>query len=81
MRLGLGIGIVAEMAVHDEASNADLAVRPLGHLFGQNVARVAFKRGVYMRDFVLQFAEYLSDRLNRKLIAMAMTGHINDYEL
>ena len=47
----------------------------------QNVARVAFKRGVYMRDFVLQFAEYLSDRLNRKLIAMAMTGHINDYEL
>ena len=44
VRLGLGIGIVAEMAVtEDPAANADLAVQPLGYLLGQNVARVAFK--------------------------------------
>jgi LysR family transcriptional regulator, cys regulon transcriptional activator len=81
VRLGLGIGIVAEMAVRDDGSNADLAVRPLGNLFGQNLARVAFKRSAYLRNFVYKFAELLSDRLDRNLIAKAMTGHVNDYEL
>ncbi|MBC5783546.1 CysB family HTH-type transcriptional regulator [Ramlibacter sp. USB13] len=83
VRLGLGIGIVAEMAVRDDPlnGNSDLAVRPLGHLFGQNLARVAFKRGAYLRNFVYRFAELLSDRLDRNLIAKAMSGHGNDYEL
>ena len=84
VRLGLGIGIVAEMAVRDVSSSgadADLVVRPAGQLFGQNVARVAFKRSAYLRDFVFKFAELLSDRLDRNLIARAMTGHVNDYEL
>ena len=83
VRLGLGIGIVAEMAVRDDvgSTNADLAVRPLGHLFGQNLARVAFKRGAYLRNFVYRFAELLSDRLDRNLIAKAMSGHANDYDL
>lgn len=83
VRLGLGIGIVAEMAVRDDAGNgnSDLAVRPLGHLLGTNLARVAFKRGAYLRNFVYRFAELLSDRLDRNLIAKAMSGHGNDYEL
>jgi LysR family cys regulon transcriptional activator len=83
VRLGLGIGIVAEMAVRDDGSNgnSDLAVRPLGHLLGTNLARVAFKRGAYLRNFVFRFAELLSDRLDRNLIAKAMAGHGNDYDL
>jgi LysR family cys regulon transcriptional activator len=80
VRLGLGIGIVAEMAVQDDPVK-DLAVRPLGQLLGMNVARVAFKRGAYLRQFVYQFAELLSDRLTAPLIARAMTGHVTDYEL
>lgn len=80
VRLGLGIGIVAEMAMRDDPLG-DLVVRPVGHLFGQSVARVAFKRGAYLRNFVYKFAELLSDRLSRDLIARAMTGHVNDYEL
>jgi LysR family cys regulon transcriptional activator len=80
VRLGLGIGIVAEMAVRD-ALNSDLVVRPAGALFGQNVTRVAFKRSAYLRSFVYKFAELLSDRLSPKLVAQAMTGHVNDYEL
>ncbi len=80
VRLGLGIGIVAEMAMRED-TNGDLTSRPLGHLLGQNVARVAFKRSAYLRNFVFTFAELLSDRLNRDLIGRAMTGHVNDYEL
>ena len=80
VRLGLGIGIVAEMAVRDDV-NSDLIVRPGGILFGVNVARVAFKRSAYLRNFVYTFAELLSSRLDRVLIAKAMEGHANDYEL
>ena len=84
VRLGLGVGIAAEMAVRDvllEGDKSDLMVRPAGQLFGQNVTRVAFKRGAYLRNFVYRFAELLSDRLDRNLIARAMTGQVNDYEL
>lgn len=84
VRLGLGIGIVAEMAVRDLAArdgNADLVTRPLGALLGQNVTRVAFKRGAWLRNFVYRFAELLSDRLDRKLITLALSGHETDYDL
>ena len=80
VRLGLGVGIVAEMAVKGDLAG-DLLVRPVGHLFGQSVARVAFKRGAYLRNFVYRFAELLSDRLTRDLVVRAMTGQVNDYEL
>ena len=80
VRLGLGIGIVAEMAVAAD-KDTDLATRPLGQLLGQNVARIALKRGAYLRDFVYHFASLLSDRLDKNLILKAMTGHVADYEL
>ncbi len=77
VRLGLGVGIAAEMAVRDvveDGEKSELRVLPAGHLFGQNVTRVAFKRGAYLRNFVYQFAELLSDRLSRTLIDDAMSG-------
>ncbi len=80
VRLGMGIGIVAEMAMRDDPVH-DLVVRPMGHLFGQNVARVAFKRGAYLRNFIYKFSELISDRLSRDLVMRAMTGQVNDYEL
>ncbi|XHS77551.1 CysB family HTH-type transcriptional regulator [Burkholderiaceae bacterium UC74_6] len=81
VRLGMGLGIVAEMAMREEAAGSDLVARPLGHLFGQNVARIAFKRGAYLRNYVYSFAELLSDRLNRKLLERAMTGNASDFDL
>ena len=81
VKLGMGVGIVAEMAMQGEERNPDLIARPAGHLFGQNVARVAFKRGAYLRQFVLRFAELLGDRLSRDLIMKAMQGQGHDYDL
>ncbi|MBL8344649.1 MAG: CysB family HTH-type transcriptional regulator [Rubrivivax sp.] len=77
VRIGLGIGIVAEQAMREEAAAAggsDLASVPLGHLFGTNITRVAFKRGVYLRHFVLAFAELLAPRLNAALLERALKG-------
>jgi LysR family cys regulon transcriptional activator len=81
VRLGLGVGILAEMAVRDDPPGGDLVARPAGHLFGMNVSRVAFKRGAYLRNFVYTFAELLSDRLTRALIQRAMAGDGEDYDL
>jgi LysR family cys regulon transcriptional activator len=81
VRLGLGVGILAEMAVKDDGMGGELVSRPAGHLFGQNVSRVAFRRGAYLRAYVYTFAELLSDRLTRALIERAMEGRGDDYDL
>jgi LysR family cys regulon transcriptional activator len=81
VRLGLGVGIVTELAMRGEPPEPDLASRPLGHLFGSNVTRVAFKRGAYLRQFVYAFAALLSPRLSPAFIEGAMHGHGTDYQL
>jgi LysR family cys regulon transcriptional activator len=78
--LNMGVGIVAEMAVKDGLPDS-LVSRPAGQLFGSNMARVAFKRGSYLRHFVLEFAQLLSERLSRELVLKALEGHSTDYEL
>jgi len=84
VKLGVGLGIAAEMSVRElgtQAKEGELVVRPLGHLFGQNLARVAFKRGAYLRNFVYQFTELLSERLSRDLVARVMSGQTSDYQM
>ena len=80
VRLGLGVGIVAEMAVKDSLDD-DLVARPASLLFGKNVARIAFKRSAYIRHFVYDFAALLSDRLDRNLIMKALDGHPTDFNM
>ena len=81
VRSGLGIGIIAEMAMQSEGPDSGLVWKPAGHLFGRNTARVAFRRGAYLRSFVLTFAELLSDRLTKPLIERAMSSQGDHYEL
>ncbi|MEY4644268.1 MAG: hypothetical protein RLZZ596_1099 [Pseudomonadota bacterium] len=84
VKLGVGLGIAAEMSVRElgtQAKEGELVVRPLGHLFGQNLARVAFKRGAYLRNFVYQFTELLSERLSRDLVARVMSGQTSNYQM
>ena len=82
VRLGMGVGVVSELAVRDDPPGGDLLWRPAGHLFGPNTSRVAFKRGAYLRHFVFAFSELLSDRLTRPLIERAMSGSgETDYNL
>jgi LysR family cys regulon transcriptional activator len=81
VRLGMGVGIVAEMAMREEPASSDLVARPLGMLLGSNVTRVAFKRGAYLRNYVYSFAELLSERLSRRLIEKAMNGDATDFGL
>jgi len=60
--LGLGVGIVASMAI-DQGKHHGLEAIEASHLFAPNITRLAVRRGAYLRaytyDFILQFAPEL----------------------
>jgi len=72
--LGLGVGIVASMAIETNRTNG-LRTITADHLFTPNVTRLAVRRGAYLRtytyDFIRQFAPALSKEDIRKAIADA----------
>ena len=73
VRSGLGVGIVAEMAVREPGALEGLCSRPAGHLFGINTTRVAFRRGVFLRHYVHALVQLLSPNLTRDVIDAAMS--------
>jgi LysR family cys regulon transcriptional activator len=72
--LGLGVGIVASMAIETNRTNG-LHTIAADHLFTPNVTRLAVRRGASLRtytyDFIRQFAPALSKEDIRKAIADA----------
>ncbi|SAK39430.1 transcriptional regulator CysB-like protein [Caballeronia temeraria] len=80
VELGLGIGIMADIAFNPERDK-HLRAMPVGHLFGTNVTRLALKQGAYLRSYVYTLVELLSPSLNRKLIEQALSGDHESYEL
>lgn len=72
--LGLGVGIVASMAIETNRTNG-LRTIAADHLFTPNVTRLAVRRGTYLRtytyDFIRQFAPALTKDDIRKAIADA----------
>ena len=67
----MGVGIVAEMAVREADALQGLICKPAGHLFGKNTTRLAFRRGVFIRNFVYEFAQLTSPHLTRAAIEAA----------
>jgi LysR family cys regulon transcriptional activator len=78
--LGMGVGVVASMAV-DQARHQGLVPIGAAHLFKPNIARLAVRRGAYLRgyayDFILQFAPDLkrADIVNALNEAGAQQSH------
>jgi len=60
--LGLGVGIVASMAI-EQGKHHGLQAIEASHLFAPNITRLAVRRGAYLRaytyDFILKFAPEL----------------------
>jgi LysR family cys regulon transcriptional activator len=71
VRLGLGVGIVAKMAV-DEQLDPDLVVLDASELFESSVTKIGFRRGTFMRGFMYDFVEKFAPHLNRDVVAKAV---------
>ncbi|MGH8260471.1 MAG: LysR substrate-binding domain-containing protein, partial [Steroidobacteraceae bacterium] len=70
VRLGLGVGIVAEMAV-DPREDADLVAIDASHLFAPHVTWIGFRRGVLLRRYMYDFIQRLAPHLDRRLVERA----------
>ena len=70
VRLGLGVGIVAEMAV-DPKEDLDLAAIDASHLFSAHVTWIGFRRGVLLRRYMYEFVQLLAPHLDRRLVERA----------
>ncbi|MBV9345581.1 MAG: HTH-type transcriptional regulator CysB [Gammaproteobacteria bacterium] len=69
VRLGLGVGIVAHMAV--DPDDAQLAVIDASHLFPAHTTWLGFRRGTLLRRYMYEFAQLLAPHLERRLIERA----------
>ncbi|HEY2591675.1 MAG TPA: HTH-type transcriptional regulator CysB [Steroidobacteraceae bacterium] len=70
VRLGLGVGIVAQMAV-DPKEDADLVAIDASHLFSAHVTWIGFRRGVLLRRYMYEFVQLLAPHLDRRLVERA----------
>ena len=73
VRLGLGVGIVASMAI-DPREDGDLISIDASHLFPAHRTWVGFQRGTLLRGFMYEFLSLLAPHLNKRLVDRAATA-------
>lgn len=67
VELGLGVGIVASMAFHPKRDDG-LVLIDCQHLFPENTAHIAIRRGHYLRGFAYRFIELCSPDLRESTV-------------
>ena len=81
VRLGLGVGIVAGMAV-DAVQDQDLVALDASHLFESSVTKIGFRRGTFLRgfmsDFIERFAPHLDREIQTKVIQARSKEEVDD---
>lgn len=80
VRLGMGVGIVAKMAV-DELQDKGLVALNADHLFEPSTTSVGIRKGTFLRGFMYEFIEAFAPHLTRELVDEAMQApnqeHVN----
>lgn len=78
--LGLGIGILAQMAFDPKQ---DLALKSIdaSHLFEPSATHIGIRKNAYLRGYVYDFIEMFAPHLTRKAVDIAMKGGGSSYEL
>ena len=71
--LGLGVGIVASMAVENNLAPGLKAIEA-AHLFAPNVTRLAVRRGAYLRAYTYEFILQFAPGLKRSDIETALSA-------
>lgn len=71
--LGLGVGIIAEVAF-EQKKDKDLIAVPVDHLFGRNTTRIALRQGVFMRTLMYEFIQVFAPMLTPKMIDKVLGG-------
>ncbi|MFM9270568.1 HTH-type transcriptional regulator CysB [Halomonas elongata] len=71
VRLGMGVGIVAHMAVDPEEDD-DLVALDASHLFASSTTKIGIRRGTFMRGYMYDFLKGFAGHLERELVEAAL---------
>lgn len=71
VQLGLGIGIVAEMAIADRVRDGLVPVPGSSRPFGVSTTKVAIPRGALLRNYAWRFVEQLAPQLDCAVLSGA----------
>lgn len=75
VELGMGVGIVASIALDPERDRLLHAI-DARHLFEINLTRIAVRRGVWLRDYAYQFIESFVPTLTQEVVRQKLReGH------
>ena len=77
VRLGVGIGVIASMAV-DEELDADLVKIDASHLFDYSTTKIGFRKGSFLRSYMFDFIERFAPHLTKDKVEKAMMLKNND---
>jgi LysR family transcriptional regulator, cys regulon transcriptional activator len=80
VELGVGIGILAKLAV-DPARDSGLRLIEANQLFEPSTTRIGLRRNTYLRGYVFDFIEMFSPHLTRRVVETTMRGEGSNYEL
>ena len=72
VRLGLGIGIIAQMA-YDEEIDDDLVAIDASHLFEQSTTMIGCRKGTFLRGYMFEFMELFAPHLTREVVESAFS--------
>lgn len=71
VRLGVGIGVIASMAIDPKIDN-DLVTLDASHLFKASTTKIGFRRGSFLRGYMFDFIERFAPHLNKHVVTQAM---------
>jgi LysR family cys regulon transcriptional activator len=71
--LGLGVGIMAQMAF-DAKRDRPLRAIDASHLFESSTTRLGIKRGAYLRRYAYDFIELFAPQLPRSVVEKSVAG-------
>ena len=74
VRLGLGIGIIANMA-YDENEDSDLVRLDASHLFAQSTTHIGFRRGTFLRGYMVEIINMFAPHLTAQVLEQALATH------
>ena len=80
VRLGVGIGVMATMAL-DPQVDTDLVALDASHLFAHSTTKIGFRKGsflrTYMYDFMTRFAPHLTRDVVERAIALRSSDDVD----
>lgn len=69
VRMGLGVGVVATMAI--DQSDSDLVAIDASHIFEASTTKIGFRKGNFLRTYMYDFIERFAPHLTRDVVERA----------